>query len=171
MGVRELDYRSDAGKHMIVVTRSPLQTAWEAPNAKQQLVNQIIERCRQDKIRVNVIGLNEAVQLQLPEETGGKWYAIDEYQQVRRTPSYSDKRIQKIGGIFELIGEHFVETVKSRSDIVFVFDSSFSMEPNTDEICTGVDRLVAILDESGLDYRFGLIRFWARVAGEKVQSW
>lgn len=164
-GVRELDFRSDAGKHMIVVTNSPLRTAWNAPNAKQQLTNQIIERCVQDDVHINVIGVNEAVQLQLAEATGGKWYAVDEYQQVRTTPSYMDKRIQRIGGVFELIGEHFVETVKSSSDIVFVFDSSFSMEPNTDEICTGVDRLVAILDESGLDYRFGLIRFWARVGG------
>ena len=164
-GVRELDYRSDAGKHMIVVTRSPLQTAWEVPNAKQQLVNQIIERCRQDKIHVNVIGLNEAVQLQLPEETGGKWYAIDEYQQVRRTPSYLDKRIQTIGGIFERIGEHMVAAVKPSADIVFVFDSSFSMKADVDDICGGLDVLADTLDEGGLDYHFGVIRFWARAGG------
>ena len=63
------------------------------------------------------------------------------------------------------MGEHFVETVKSPSDIVFVFDFSMSMEPETDEICTGVDSMPAILDERGLDYRFGVIRFWARAGG------
>ena len=164
-GVRELDYRSDAGKHMIVVTNSPLQTAWKAPDATQQRTNQIIERCKQDKTHVNVIGINEAVQLQLAEETGGKWYAVDEYQQVRTTPSYLDKRIQRIGGIFELIGEHFVETVKSPSDIVFVFDSSFSMKADVEDICVGFDVLSDTLDEGGLDYRFGVIRFWARAGG------
>ena len=33
-GVRELDFRSDARKHMIVVTNSQLRTAWQATNGK-----------------------------------------------------------------------------------------------------------------------------------------
>ncbi len=164
-GVRELNYRSDAAKHMIVVTNSPLQTAWKAPNATQQRTNQIIERCVQDDVHINVIGVNEAVQLQLAEETGGKWYAVDEYQQVRRTPSYLDKRIQRIGGIFELIGEHMIPAAKQSADIVFVFDSSFSMKADVEDICGGFDVLAETLDEGGLDYRFGVIRFWARVGG------
>ena len=164
-GVRELDFRSDVSKHMIVVTSSRLRTAWEVPDAKQQLANQIIERCKRDEIHINVIGVNEAVQLQLAEETGGKWYPVDKYQQ-RRTPfSYLDKRIQSIDGIFDRIGEQIVAGVKSSADIVFVFDSSFSMESKTDKICTGVDRLAAILDEVGFDYRFGIIRFWAVAGG------
>lgn len=164
-GVRELDFRSDAGKHMIVVTSSPLRTAWNAPDAKQQRTNQIIERCKQDTIHVNVIGVNEAAQLQLAEETGGKWYAVDEYQQVRTTRSYLDKRIQRIGGIFELIGEHMIPAAKQSADIVFVFDSSFSMKADVEDICGGFDVLADTLDEGGLDYRFGVIRFWARAGG------
>ena len=164
-GLRELNYRQDARKHMIVVTNSPLQTTWDAANAKQQLTNRIIGRCKQEKIRIDVFGVNEAAQLRFADETGGKWYPIDEYQQRRWPSALTDKRILKIAGIFELIGEHFVETVKSPSDIVFVFDSSMSMKPETDEICTGVDSMSAILDEHGLDYRFGVIRFWARAGG------
>ena len=164
-GVRDLDFRSDASKHMIVATRSQLRTAWDAPDAKQQLMTQIIERCKQDGIHINVIGVNEAVQVQLAEDTGGRWYAVDEYQQPRTPSSYLDKRIQHIDGIFERIGEHIIAGINSSADIVFVFDSSFSMESKTDEICTGVDRLVAILDERGLDYRFGIIRFWALAGG------
>ena len=164
-GVRELDFRPDAGKHMIVVTNSQLRTAWQATNGKQQLVNQIIERCKQDEIHINVIGVNEAAQLQLAEETGGRWYPIDEYQE-RRTPlSMIDKRILKIDGIFERIGEHIVGAVKPSADIVFVFDSSWSMEGKVDEISTGVNRMAAILDGEGLDYRFGVIRFWALAGG------
>ena len=164
-GLRELHYRQDARKHMIVVTNSPLQTTWDAANAKQQLTNRIIGRCKQEKIRIDVFGVNDAAQLRFADETGGKWYPIDEYQQRRWPSAFTDKRILKIAGIFELIGEHFVETVKSPSDIVFVFDSSFSMDNKTDEICTGVDSVSAILDERGLDYRFGVIRFWARAGG------
>ena len=164
-GVRDLNFRSDSGKHIIVVTNSQLRTAWEAPNAKQQLVNQIIERCKQDEIHINVIGVNEAAQLQLAEETGGKWYAIDEYQEWRTPFSVMDKRILKIDGIFERIGEHIVGTVKPSADIVFVFDSSWSMKGEIDEICIGVDRMVAMLDDGGLDYRFGIIRFWALAGG------
>ena len=164
-GVRELDFRSDARKHMIVVTNSQLRTAWQATNVKQQLVNQIIERCQQDEIHINVIGVNEAVQIQLTEETGGRWYPVDEYQE-RRTPfSMIDKRILKIDGIFERIGEHIVGAVKPSADIVFVFDSSWSMEGKVDEISTGVNRMAAILDGEGLDYRFGIIRFWALAGG------
>ena len=164
-GVRELDFRSDARKHMIVVTNSQLRTAWQATNGKQQLVNQIIERCQQDEIHINVIGVNEAAQLQLAEETGGRWYPVDEYQE-RRTPlSMIDKRILKIDGIFERIGEHIVGAVKPSADIVFVFDSSWSMEGKIDGISTGVNRMAAILDDGGLDYQFGIIRFWAVAGG------
>ena len=164
-GVRELDFRSDACKHMIVVTNSQLRTAWQATNGKQQLVNQIIERCQQDEIHINVIGVNEAAQLQLAEETGGRWYPVDEYQE-RRTPlSMIDKRILKIDGIFERIGEHIVGAVKPSADIVFVFDSSWSMEGKIDGISTGVNRMAAILDDGGLDYQFGIIRFWAVAGG------
>ena len=164
-GVRELDFRSNADKHMIVVTNSQLRTAWQATNGKQQLVNQIIERCKQDEIHINVIGVNEAAQIQLTEETAGRWYAIDENQQRGTLFSVTDKRILKIDGIFERIGEHIVGAVKPSADIVFVFDSSWSMEGEIDEISTGVNRMVAIFDGEGLDYRFGIIRFWALAGG------
>ncbi len=164
-GLRELNFRSDARKHLIVVTNSPLQTTWDAENAIQQLASKIVEQCKQEEIHIDVFGVNNAVQMKLAEETGGKWRPIDEYQQRRWPTSMTDKRILRIAGIFELMGEHFVETVKSPSDIVFIFDSSFSMGFNTDEICIGVDRLADALDENALDYRFGVIRFWARVGG------
>ena len=164
-GVRELDFRPDAGKHMIVITNSALRTTEEASNGKMQLVNQIVERCKQDKIHINVIGIDATAQLQLAEETGGKWYAIDEYQQ-RRTPlPVMDKAILKIDGIFKRIGDHIVGTVKPTTDIVFVFDSSLSMEAEIDEICKGVDRMATILDDEAFDYRFGVIRFWAVAGG------
>ena len=62
-----------------VVTNSPLQTTWEAANAKQQLTNWIIERCKQEEIHIDVFGVNDAAQLKFADESGGKWYPIDEY--------------------------------------------------------------------------------------------
>ena len=34
-----------------------------------------------------------------------------------------------------------------------------------DKVCTGLDTLVEILDSKGLDYRLGIIRFWAQAGG------
>ena len=106
--------------------------------------------------------------MQLTDLTDGKWYAIDKYQRkVRRTPMV-DKSILKIDGIFRRRSLNIShETVKQPADIVFVYDSSLSMDEEVSEICTGLDILVRILDSEGIDYRFGIIRFWARSGGGK----
>ena len=164
-GLEELQFRSDAEKHLVVVTNSKLKTSWGGGDEQNQLIGKILDWCKQDKIRINIIGIGEEIQVQLADYTGGKWYAIDKYQRkVDRAPLI-DKSILKIDGIFRRIAQHIVETIKQPVDIVFVYDSSLSMDNKVDEICTGLDTLVNILDSEGLDYRFGVIRFWARLGG------
>ncbi len=164
-GLEELQFRSDAEKHLIVVTNSKLKTSWGGGSEQNQVVGKILDLCKRDKIRINIIGIGEEIQVQLADYTGGKWYAIDKYQRkVSRAPLI-DKSILKIDGIFRRIAQHIADTVKRPADIVFVYDSSLSMDDKVDEICTGVDILVNILDAEGLDYRFGVIRFWARLGG------
>ena len=164
-GLEELQFRSDAEKHLVVVTNSKLKTSWGGGDEQNQLIGKILDWCKQDKIRINIIGIGEEIQVQLADYTGGKWYAIDKYQRkVDRAPLI-DKSILKIDGIFRRISQHIVETIKQPVDIVFVYDSSLSMDNKVDEICTGLDTLVNILDSEGLDYRFGVIRFWARLGG------
>ena len=164
-GFEELQFRSDAEKHLVVVTNSKLKTSWGGGDEQNHIVGKILDWCKRDKIQINIIGISEEIQVQLADYTGGKWYAIDEYQRrVDRAPRI-DKSILKIDGIFRRIAQHIVDTIKQPVDIVFVYDSSLSMNDKVDEICTGVDILVNILDSEGLDYRFGVIRFWAQLGG------
>ena len=164
-GLEELQFRSEAEKHLVVVTNSKLKTSWGQGDERNGVITKILDRCQQEEIRINVIGVGEEIQLQLADLSGGKWYGIDKYQRkVDRTPLI-DKSILKIDGIFRRIAQHIAATVKQPADLVFVYDSSLSMDNKVDEICTGLDILVRILDSEGLDYRFGVIRFWARAGG------
>ena len=201
-GLEELQFRSDAEKHLVVVTNSQLNTSWGGGDDRNQVIGKILDWCKHDKIRINIIGISEEIQMQLTDLTDGKWYAIDKYQRrVSRAPMVDksalkidgqmqltdltdgkwyaidkyqrrvsrapmvDKSALKIDGIFRRIAQHIAETVKQPADIVFVYDSSLSMDEEVSEICTGLDTLVGILDSEALDYRFGIIRFWARSGG------
>ena len=164
-GIEALQFRSDAEKHVVVVTNSKLKTSWGGGDEQNQVIGKILDWCKRDKILINIIGISEEVQLQLTDYTGGKWYPIDKYQRKVDHAPLIDKSILKVDGIFRRIAQHIVETVKQPVDIVFVYDSSLSMDDKVDEICTGLDTLVNILDSEGLDYRFGVIRFWAGLGG------
>ena len=164
-GLEELQFRSDAEKHLVVVTNSKLKTSWGGGDEQNQLIGKILDWCKRDKIRINIIGIGEEIQVQLADYTGGKWYAIDKYQRKVDYVPLVDKSILKVDGIFRRIAQHIVETIKQPVDIVFVYDSSWSMDDKVDDICTGLDTLVNMLDSEGLDCRFGVIRFWARSGG------
>ena len=164
-GLEGLQFRSDAEKHVVVVTNSKLKTSWGGGDEQNQVIGKILDWCKRDKILINIIGISEEVQLQLTDYTGGTWYPIDKYQRKVDHAPLIDKSILKVDGIFRRVAQHIVETVKQPVDIVFVYDSSLSMDDKVDEICTGLDTLVNILDSEGLDYRFGVIRFWARLGG------
>ena len=164
-GLEELQFRSDAEKQLVVVTNSQLKTSWGGGDDRNHVIGKILDWCKHDQIRINIIGISEEIQMQLTDLTDGKWYAIDKYQRrVSRAPMV-DKSAVKINGIFRRIAQHIAETVKQPADIVFVYDSSLSMDEEVNEICTGLDTLVGILDSAGLDYRFGVIRFWAQSGG------
>lgn len=164
-GLEELQFRPDAEKHLLVVTNSNLKTSWAGKDGKNQVIGKILDRCQRDKIRINIIGISEEVQVQLTDYTGGKWYPIDKYQRKVDQAPLIDRSVLKIDGIFRRIAQHIAATVKQPTDIVFVYDSSLSMDNKVDEICKGLNLLVGVLDGEGLDYRFGIIRFWAKSGG------
>ena len=164
-GLEDLQFRSDAEKHLVVVTNSKLKTSWGGGDERNQIIGKILDWCQRDKIRINIIGISEEVQMQLTDYTGGKWYPIDKYQRKVDQAPLIDKSILKIDGIFRRIAQHIAATVMQPADIVFIYDSSLSMDNKVDDICTGLDLLVGILDDEGLDYRFGIIRFWAQSGG------
>ena len=76
-GLTDLSFRWDAEKHFVVVTNSELKTAWGTGHEKDEVVEKILDWCEQDDIRINVIGISERIQIQLADQTGGKWYGIN----------------------------------------------------------------------------------------------
>ena len=171
-GLNELQFRTEAEKHLVVVTSSALKTSWGTDQERDEAVHTIIERCKLFEVHVNILGINEDIQKQLADATGGRWYKIAKGpQMVAPTPridkSMANSLVRNIDAMFRGIAEHITTTVNQPIDLVFVFDSSLSMEDKEDKVYTGLDTLVEILDSKGLDYRFGIIRFWAQPGGGK----
>lgn len=164
-GLTDLNFRWDAEKQFVVVTNSELQTTWGAGDEKNELFEKILDWCKQDEIRINVIGIDEEIQTQLAEQTGGKWYGTREIRRRIEHVPLVKRSMLDIDEVFKRIARHITVTVKQPTDIVFVFDSSLSMDNKIDEICIGLDSLIQILDSEKLDYRLGIIRFWARSGG------
>ena len=164
-GLTDLKFRWDAEKHFVVVTNSELQTTWGTGDEKNELFEKILDWCKQDEIRINVIGIDEEIQMQLANRTDGKWYGTKEIRRKIEQVPLIKRPMLDIDEVFKRIARHIAATVKQPTDIVFVFDSSLSMDNKMDEICTGLDSLVKVLDGEKLDYRLGIIRFWARSGG------
>ena len=99
-GLEDLQFRSDAEKQFVIMTNSRLKTSWGAGDDKNHVIGKILDWCKTDKIRINIIGIGEEVQVQLTDFTGGKWYPIDKYQRKVVHVPMIDKSILKIDGIF-----------------------------------------------------------------------
>lgn len=176
--IRETNFRLEARKHILVLTNSRLQTAWTADKAKDKIVKEIVNLCKQDNVHVNIIGKSESAQIQLAAKTGGKFYAISGSGGQKRVKFVNlgdlDKSILKIEGVFRLTAQHIAATAKQPADVVFMFDSSLSMAAKsnkirTDKICAGIDEMASILKSAGINHRFGVIRFWSAIgSGDSV---
>ena len=193
LALNRFDINPDAVTQFIVVTNSPLRTIRTEDGAKKRVVRDIINRCRIDNVQINFIGIPEETQFEIAYQTGGEWYPVN--TNIQETLAYdahtyrqallklgaigilanldSDYRRlnMKIDKIFEEISEHLVENFSDEDeiDIVFLFDNSLSMERRVDTICDGLDRMTALLNASALNYRLGIIRFWAQ-SGIQGQS-
>ncbi len=167
--LRETNFRSSASKSLLVVGKSPLQTAWTVENATDRIVEEILNGCNENDVHINIIGTGDRIHAQLTGGTGGKWYPISGKSAAHHVkyfdPSDLDKSALKIEGVFRLTAQHIVNTVRQPMDIVFLFDSSRSMETKVDKMCSGIDKMVDLLNAAALDYRFGIIRFWAASGG------
>ena len=174
-GLRALRFRRDAEKLLVVVTKSELKTRFEkkdetGENGRNQVIERILHRCEYDEIRINVIGISESLQIELARLTGGKWYRISKDPWMVNPGTVVDIDIRdltvpKIDEMFKWVAQHIAETVKHPIDLVFIYDSSLSMRDKVDASCIGLDKLVQVLDSEGLNYRFGVIRFWAQLGG------
>ena len=170
-GLNELEFRDEVTTQFIVVTNSRMRTSWTDAKAKNRISEQIISLSRQNSVQLNFIGISERVQAELTDETNGKWYPIDskqrrmDGQRIQSGETIADKAILRVDGIFKRIAENLVASHPGKVDVVFIFDYSLSMETKTDAACDGLDQMVSVFKAAGLDYRFGIIRFWAAVSG------
>ena len=170
-GLNELEFRAEVTTQFVVVTNSRMRTSWTDTKAKNRITEQIINLARRNNVQLNFIGLSEKVQAELTDETNGKWYPIDSYQRrmdgqkIQSGKTIADKALLRVEGIFKRIAENLVESHPGKVDVVFIFDYSKSMETKTDDACDGLDLMVSVFKAAGLDYRFGMIRFWAAVGG------
>ena len=170
-GLNTLDFREGVTTQFVVITNSRMRTEWTEADAKNRISEQIVNLCRQNNVQLNFIGVSEKVQAELTDQTGGKWYPIDSYQRrrdgqrIQNGETVADKALLRVDGLFKRIAEHLVESRPDKVDVVFVFDYSLSMQTKTDAACEGLDLMVSVFKSAGLDYRFGIIRFWAAVGG------
>ena len=170
-GLNGLDFRDGVTTQFVVVSNSRMRTSWTEADAKSRISEQIVNLCRQNNVQLNFIGTSEKVQAELTDRTSGKWYPIDSYQRgmdgqrIQSGETVADKALLRVDGVFKRIAENLVQSEPGKVDVVFVFDYSLSMEPKTEAACNGLDLMVSVFKSAGLDYRFGIIRFWAAVGG------
>ena len=170
-GLNELEFREEAITQFVVIANSRMRTSWTEAEAKSKMSEQIIDLCRKNDAQLNFIGISEKVQAELSDETNGVWYPIDsnqrqmDGQRIRSGATIADKALLRIDGLFKRIAENLVASSPGKVDVVFVFDYSLSMQTKTDPACDGLDLMVSVFKAAGLDYRFGIIRFWAAVGG------
>ena len=172
-GLYDLEFREETTTSFVVVTNERMRTARTNARAKKRISEQIISLSHQNNVQLNFIGLGEEVQGELTEATNGKWYPINSKQRMDRERIQVgriivDKALLRVDGLFKRIAEDLVESHPGKVDIVFIFDYSKSMETKTDAACDGLDLMVSVFKGAGLDYRFGIIRFWAAAGGESV---
>ncbi|MCY4569354.1 MAG: VWA domain-containing protein [Candidatus Poribacteria bacterium] len=170
-GLSELEFREEVVTQFVVITNSRMRTSWTEAQAKSKISGQIIDLCRKNDVQLNFIGISEKIQAELTDQTNGMWYPIDsnqrrmDGQRIRSGGTIADKALLRIDGLFKRIAENLVASNPGKVDVVFVFDYSLSMQTKTDPACDGLDLMVSVFNAAGLDYRFGMIRFWAAVGG------
>ncbi len=170
-GLNELDFREAVATQFVVLTNARMRTLWTETDAKDRISEQIIDRCRRHNVQLNIIGMSERVQAELADRTNGKWYPIDsgqrriDAQRIESGGTIVDKALLRVDGLFRRIAEDLVASRPDKIDVVFIFDYSLSMQTKTEPACDGLDQMVAVFTAAGLDYRFGIIRFWAAIGG------
>ena len=170
-GLSELEFREGVVTQFVVITNARVRTSWTEAQAKSKISGQIIDLCRKNNVQLNFVGISEQIQAELTDQTNGVWYPIDsnqrrmDGQRIRSGGTIADKALLRIDGLFKRIAENLVASNPGKVDVVFVFDYSLSMQTKTDPACDGLDLMVSVFNAAGLDYRFGMIRFWAAVGG------
>ena len=153
--VMDMRFRSNTSKHFILVTDEPF-TSHRGLN-----VDDVITRCQQNEIFVNVLGNNIPEHKKLATQTGGTWHAVpvnikphqalvQKYTQPKRA-QWQDA--QHIGSNI------LTDAANLPVDIILFIDGSKSMEDKIQHIQKQIDLWIRKWDNALIDYQLGVVRF------------
>ena len=148
--LRDLRFRSNTTKHLILVTDEPFTSS------QGLTVDHAINACRRQEIFVNVLGMNIREHQRFATETGGTWHAIP--QDPIPTNRQPQNRTQSPQAIGERIRR---DAANLPVDIVLFIDGSKSMADDMTYLKDTIDPWIRDWDNALIDYRLGAVRFYA----------
>ena len=150
--VKQLRFRSNTIKHLIVVTDEPFTSLHGLS------VNAVISVCRRNELYVNVLGNNTAEHRELATQTGGTWHAIpqDPIIQPKANPP------KQVGwGAAQQIGNAILSDATNQPvDVILFLDGSQSMKDKILDLSQQINLWVRNWDNALIDYRLGVVRFY-----------
>jgi len=84
-------------------------------------------------------------------------------------PKEPEKELTPFGEALTLIAEHISgNTLSGTVDVVFVVDTSLSMQDNIDKVADNLYRMIETYEKYGITYKLGVVEFSVRQQGEKI---
>ncbi len=150
--LKQLRFRSNTIKHLIVVTDEPFTSLHGLS------VDAVISMCRRNELYVNVLGNNTAEHKQLATQTGGTWHEIpqDAIIQTKANPP------QQVGwGAAQQIGDAILSDATNQPvDVIIFLDGSQSMKDKILDLSQQINVWIRNWDNALIDYRLGVVRFY-----------
>ncbi len=148
--LRDLRFRSNTTKHLILVTDEPFTSS------QGLMVDHAINACRSQEIFVNVLGMNIREHQRFATETGGTWHAIPQ------DPTPINTQPQNRTQTPRTIGERIRRDAANLPvDIVLFIDGSKSMADDMTYLKDTIDLWIRDWDNALINYRLGAVRFYA----------
>lgn len=149
--LRQLRFRTDTIKHLILVTDEPFTSL------QGHTLGSIIQLCQRNELFVNVLGLHLSEHKRLASETGGSWHAVPQNSIKQRQPAPSP-RVDA-----QTIGERIrTDAANTPVDVILFIDASKSMEDKVTYITQQIDLWIRKWNHASIDYRIGIVRFRAK---------
>ncbi len=144
--VMKMQFRKNTIKHLILVSDEKYLESEQGLTA-----DQVIRRCRENEISVNVLGVDNLDHKRLARETGGTWHAIPEDTMGISNP-YTTQAISKV---------ILKDAASMPVDIILFIDGSKSMADKVPYLKQQIDFWMRDWDIALIDYRVGVVRFRA----------
>ena len=153
--LREMQFRSNTSKHLILVTDEPFTSH------RGLSVDDVIAECQQSEIFVNVLGNNIPEHQQLARQTGGTWHAVPVNVNPPQAPiqKYTQPKHAQWQDAQHIGSSILTDAANLPVDIILFIDGSKSMEDKIQDIQKQIDLWIRKWDNALIDYRLGVVRF------------